>query len=156
MPGATRRIDHLIVGPGGICLLTSQEWDRRLPARVKPVEGQLYHGPTSKAAIVEDAHRQAASAAELIGAELGAKIQVRAGVLILGPRLFHNAVPATDVIRLRGVDVFGPRAIRRWLEYGQRTLPAADRAQLAAAVDRVFRQQPTVTTTDGEPSTSTS
>ena len=145
MPGTREEIDHLVVGPGGIYILTSQEWDRRLSARAKPAEGQLYHGPASKAAILEDTHRRAASAAELIGAELGAKIEIRAGVLILGPRLFHNAVPATDVIELRGVDVFGPRATRRWLEHGEGTVPAAEREKLAAAVGRVFRQRPTVT-----------
>jgi hypothetical protein len=145
IPGTGERIDHLIVGPGGICILTSQRWDRRLPARAKPAEGQLYHGPASQAEVLEDARRRAARAAELIGAELGARIEIRPGVLILGPRLFHNAVPAKDVIQLRGVDVFGPRAARRWLNRGQGTIPAAEREELAAAIGRILAYQPALT-----------
>ena len=151
IPGTGEGIDHLIVGPGGISILSSQRWDRRLPTRAKPAEGQLYHGPASQAAVLEDARCRAARAAELIGAELGSRIEIRPGVLILGPRLFRNAVPATEVIHLRGVDVFGPRSTRRWLERSQDTVPAAVREELAAAVGRVFSYQPVLTATpEGE------
>jgi hypothetical protein len=49
-----------------------------------------------------------------------------------------NVVPLRGVARLRGVDVFGPRATRTWLQRDPATLSEADVKRFAAAAARAL------------------
>jgi hypothetical protein len=142
MPGTGEKIDHLIIGASGIRILIPQQWDRRLSARADPAGAQLYHGRVCQNAVLDAARQQAADVGELINAELGMTVPVIPGVLILGSRLFRNAVPVTEAVQVRSVDVFGPSAARRWLQQPQDTIAAAERENLAAAAARIFVRQP--------------
>jgi hypothetical protein len=150
LPGTGESIAHLIIGPSGIRILIPHQWNRRLPVRADAA-GHLYYGPGSQDAVLDAARHKAVTTAKLIGAELGTAIQVRPGLLILGPRLFRNAIPAVDAIQLRGVDVFGPRAARTWLKRTESTITAAERERLREAAIRVFTQPAPATPSDARP-----
>jgi hypothetical protein len=138
VPGTGEIIDHLVIGPAGIYALGSQWWDPRLAARAKSAGGQLFHGPVSQAALLEDTQRRAAEAAALIGAEARTYVSVRPGLVVYGSRLFRDVAPLRGVARLRGVDVFGPRATRTWLQRDPAALSEADVKRLAAAAARAL------------------
>jgi hypothetical protein len=108
LPAGDSVIHHLVIGPAGVFMISSQRWDRRLPVRAAGA-GLLYHGPFSQHRLLDQVRRQAAEASALLAAELGYQVSVRAAVAIYGP-----GVPWI-VARLREVDVFAGRRVRRYL-----------------------------------------
>ncbi len=122
IPGSEAIIDHLVVGPTGVYAIDSERWDRRLQVRV--VDGQLFHGPYSHKARLEEARWEAARAAELIGGALGQQVDIRPAIAIYGPK-----IPWT-VLTVRNVDVFDADHLRRYL---RRSIKAGRGRHLAQA-----------------------
>lgn len=97
VPGGNGQIDHFIVGRRGAFAIDSESWDKRLPLRNKLEK--LYHGRFSKNERIDEALEEAKRAEELISAELGRDIKVRASLAIYGPGM------SWDSHRLRGVEI---------------------------------------------------
>ena len=136
IPGSEAIIDHLVAGPTGVYAIDSERWDRRL--RVRVVGGQLFHGPFSHQARLQEARWEAARAAELIGGALGEQVDVRPAIAIYGPK-----IPWT-VLTVRKVDVFDADHLRRYLH---RSIKAGrgrelDRAQIKRIRDAAARVLP--------------
>ena len=142
LPGTGEIIDHLVIGPTGIYAVTSRQWDPRFPARVRPVDGTVYHGPASQAPDLHRACANAAVAAALISAQSGASVDVQAGLAVYGAKLFRDGVPMSGAVRLQGVDVFASRQTRRWLRAQPAVLSAGDVQRLAAAAESALPAQP--------------
>jgi len=109
VPGSQCVIDHLVVGPGGVYSVDSERWDRRLPVRATK-GGKLYHGPFCQADRLTHALWAADEAHRLVSAALGQQLIVKPVMVIYGP-----TIPWT-VASVRGVDVFGGRRLRKYLQ----------------------------------------
>lgn len=109
VPGSQCVIDHLVVGPGGVYSVDSEHWDRRLPVRATK-NGRLYHGPFCQADRLTHALWAADEARRLVSAALGQQLIVKPTMVIYGPTL-----PWT-VASVGGVDVFGGRRLRKYLQ----------------------------------------
>lgn len=114
IPGSDSVIDHLVIGPGGVFVLDSERWDRRLPVRSVSSE-MLYHGPFSQRDRLKHARWEASQAGARLSKEVGENISVRPAMAIYGP-----TVPWI-VATLDGVDVFGGRRIRKYFRRQTRT-----------------------------------
>ncbi|WP_275101084.1 nuclease-related domain-containing protein [Nocardiopsis dassonvillei] len=111
VPGGNGQIDHFIVGRRGAFAIDSESWDKRLPLRNKLEK--LYHGRFSKNERIDEALEEAKRAQDLISAELGREIKVRASLAIYGPGM------PWDSHRLRGVDIITGTKVRKWLRSGR-------------------------------------
>jgi hypothetical protein len=109
IPGSEDVIDHLVVGPTGVYAIDSEKWNRKLPIRTRNGK-QLWLGPTSQKPRLEHAKSEAARAAELLSAQLGREITVRAALAIYGPHI------PWDIAVIRDVDVFNGDRLRRYLK----------------------------------------
>lgn len=114
IPGTDSRIDHLVIGPGGVYALDSERWDRRLPVRAASGD-MLYHGPFSQRPRLDHACREASQAAAHLSNALGQKVTVRPAMAIYGPTI------PWIVASLNGVDVFGGRKLRKYFRRQGRT-----------------------------------
>jgi hypothetical protein len=141
IPGTRSIIDHLVVGPGGVYVLDSERWDRRLPVRTVASDSAsgpvLYHGPFSQKDRLAHARWEAAQAARLLSREIGRDVTVRPAMVIYGP-----TVPWA-VASLRGVDVFSGRSVGRYFrsrKRGRSTGPLSweEAGEIFAAAQRVL------------------
>ncbi len=137
VPESWDMIDHLIIGPAGVFVLSSQWWDRRLPVTttITSSGAQLHYGPYSAQDALQRARLEAARVSEILGTARGMPIAVRPGMVVYGPRIFWRTVA------VRGVDVFGPRRMRSWLHRDQPCLSAGTVQQLADAAARALPPQ---------------
>jgi hypothetical protein len=119
-------IDHVVIGPTGIHVLSSQWLDRRLPVRMS-AGAPLYHGPYACTELLQQVRQQAAQLAALLGTAPGAPGPIRPCLVIYGASVWTD-VPRGDV------DVLPPRRLRKWLRHGKRKAPAAEVEQMTAAV----------------------
>lgn len=130
VPGGNGQIDHFIVGRRGAFAIDSESWDKRLPLRNK-LE-QLYHGRFSKNERIDEALEEAKRAEELISAELGREIKVRASLAIYGPGM------PWDSHRLRGVDIITGTKVRKWLRTGRDRLTETEIEEIHRAAEKVL------------------
>ncbi|WP_121180196.1 nuclease-related domain-containing protein [Nocardiopsis sp. Huas11] len=130
VPGGNGQIDHFIVGRRGAFAIDSESWDKRLPLRNK-LE-QLYHGRFNKNERIDEALEEAKRAEELISAELGREIKVRASLAIYGPGM------PWDSHRLRGVDIISGTKVRKWLRSGRDRLTESEIEEIYKAAERVL------------------
>jgi hypothetical protein len=120
IPGTAGVVEHLVTGPAGVYALTSQRWDRRLPARPSHT-GHLFHGPLNQSALLAQAREQAGQASAAIAGALGQPVTVRPAVVIYGPPL------PWAVMDIAGVDVVDGRKLRRYFRRTQRCGRLTDR-----------------------------
>ncbi len=130
VPGGNGQIDHFIVGRRGAFAIDSESWDKRLPLRNKLEK--LYHGRFSKNERIDEALEEAKRAEELISAELGREIKVRASLAIYGPGM------PWDSHRLRGVDIITGTKVRKWLRSGRDRLTEAEIEEIYQAAKRAL------------------
>jgi hypothetical protein len=123
IPGSDQVIDHLVIGPGGIFSVDSEQWDKRLPVRMTSGSAKrsdsLYHGPYSQLDRLAHARWEAAQAARLISAELGEPVGVTPAMVIYGPELHWG------VVKLRGVQVFSGKRVRKFFRTENRAMKGA-------------------------------
>lgn len=130
VPGGNGQIDHFIVGRRGAFAIDSESWDKRLPLRNKLEK--LYHGRFSKNERIDEALEEAKRAEELISAELGRDIKVRASLAIYGPGM------PWDSHRLRGVDIISGTKVRKWLRTGRDRLTETEIEEIHQAAKKAL------------------
>lgn len=130
VPGGNGQIDHFIVGRRGAFAIDSESWDKRLPLRNKLEK--LYHGRFSKNERIDEALEEAKRAEELISAELGRDIKVRASLAIYGPGM------SWDSHRLRGVDIISGTKVRKWLRTGRDRLTEIEIEEIHQAAKKAL------------------
>jgi hypothetical protein len=108
IPGTEDQIDHLVIGPVGVFAIDSEDWDKRMPVRTSS-HRQLWQGPHNMKDRLEHAHWEADQAAELLSAELGSPVTVRATMAVYGPKIMW------EVAEIRDVDVFSGPKLRKYL-----------------------------------------
>jgi hypothetical protein len=141
IPDSDEVIDHLVIGPGGVFSVDSEQWDRRLPVRVTggsaKKTGILYHGPYSQQDRLAHARWEAAQAARLIGAELQEPVEVKAAMVIYGPEIHWVAT-------LRGVDVFSGKRVRKFFRNQNRAMRGdhLDEEEIQAVYEAAERALP--------------
>jgi hypothetical protein len=120
LPGTDSVIDHLVIGPGGVFAVDSERWDRRLPIRTMASESAagpiLYHGPYSQKDRLAHARWEAATASQLLSADLRREVRVHPAMVIYGP-----TVPWA-VATLRGVDVFAGGSVGKYFRGRSRAI----------------------------------
>jgi hypothetical protein len=108
IPNSQELIDHLVVGPTGVYVIDSEQWDPSLSVRT--LNGKrLYHGAESKRKRLEHALWEAQQASEILSAALQTEIGVRPVLAIYGPRI------PWDIATIHNVDVFTGRALSKYL-----------------------------------------
>nr|WP_152476644.1 nuclease-related domain-containing protein [Nocardiopsis salina] len=130
VPGGNGQIDHFIVGRRGAFSIDSEAWDKRLPLRNKLEK--LYHGRFSKNERIDEALEEAKRAEELVSAELGRDIKVRASLAIYGPGM------PWDSHRLRGVDIIQGTKVRKWLRTGRDRLTETEIEEIYQAAQKAL------------------
>ena len=140
IPDSEEQIDHLVIGPAGVFAIDSEDWDKRMPVRTSS-HRQLWHGPRNMKDRLEHAHWEADRAAELLSAEMGSPVSVRAAMAVYGPKIpFH-------VAEIRDVDVFSGPELRKYLRRrarrrGTQPLTESEIERLDKAAHEAFPQAP--------------
>ena len=140
IPDSEEQIDHLVIGPAGVFAIDSEDWDKRMPVRTSS-HRNLWHGPTNMKDRLEHAHWEADRAAELLSAELGSPVSVRAVLAVYGPKIMW------DVAEIRDVDTFSGPRLRKYLRRRAKRRDAhplrADEIQrIEKAARKAFPQPP--------------
>ncbi|MFG2091887.1 nuclease-related domain-containing protein [Spirillospora sp. NPDC048824] len=102
-------IDHLVIGPTGVFIIYSEEWDKRLPVRALSPPLRLLHGPFDKRARLDEAQQAADAASQLLSAATDLEVRVTPALAIFGP-----TVPF-KVLTMRGVDIYSGTRVRYYL-----------------------------------------
>jgi hypothetical protein len=140
IPDSEEQIDHLVIGPAGVFAIDSEDWDKRMPVRTSS-HRQLWHGPHDMKGRLEHAHWEADRAAELLSAELGSPVSVRAVLAVYGPKIMW------DVAEIRDVDTFSGPRLRKYLrrrarKRDARLLSAGEIERIDKAAHKAFPQAP--------------
>lgn len=125
------KIDHLVIGPGGVFAIDSDSFDKRLPIRTLS-HTRLFHGPFEQNNLLDEARWEANQARRLLGKAMGAEIPVQAVIAIYGP-----AVP-WRWMSVRHVDILAGGTVRTYLRKRPKTLTEDDVARISEAARRVF------------------
>jgi hypothetical protein len=136
IPGSDNVIDHLVIGPAGVCAIDSERWDKRLPVRVLKKK-QLWHGPFSQKDRLVEARWEAERASEMISGAIGRHVDVRPSLAIYGPKI------PWQMLTIRDVDVYSGDQIRKYLRRRARAtrrmqLSPAEAQEIYAAAERVL------------------
>ena len=141
IPGSEEQIDHLVIGPAGVFAIDSEDWDKRMPVRTSS-HRNLWHGPQNMKDRLEHGHWEADRAAELLSAELGSPVSVRAVLAVYGPKIMW------DVAEIRDVDTFSGPRLRKYLRRMARKrrahlLSASEIERIDKAAHKAFGVPPT-------------
>jgi hypothetical protein len=140
IPGTDEQIDHLVIGPAGVFAIDSEDWDKRMPVRTSS-HRQLWHGPHNMKDRLEHGHWEAEQAEELLSAEVGSPVPVRAVLAVYGPKIMW------DVAEIRDVDTFSGPRLRKYLRRrakrrGAHLLTPSEVESIDKAAHKVFQHAP--------------
>ncbi|GII05732.1 nuclease-related domain-containing protein [Planobispora takensis] len=131
LPGSSANVDHLVIGPNGVFVVDSKNWNRN--KRITTRGRYVHIGSTWGDAAVKGAVYEARRVAEGLGAALGQPVEVTPVLAIHGPTL-----PLLRVMKVEGVALLRASQVRHWITRGSARLGEQEVARLAAAAERLF------------------
>lgn len=129
------RIDHLVIGRGGVWLMRSEAWSP--DTDIATYGGKLFFGEKSGAALTAEVKDAATAAGRVLSDAWPVPVPVRAVVAVHGGRL-----ATWGSLVCGGVALVRARLLPLWLRRGRHAYTRADVARLARAATRALPPAP--------------
>jgi hypothetical protein len=130
-PGAPQvDIEHLLIGPGGVFLVDSKNWDSGPTVRF--AEKGLWRGLNDQGPILQRVATEAKALTDALGGRLPAGVAVKPAIVI------HIKELQPTPRYLKGILIMLPHQIDPTLRGMQQVMTATQAATLAAAADRIL------------------
>ncbi|MEU0481362.1 nuclease-related domain-containing protein [Streptosporangium sp. NPDC006013] len=133
LPYGRANVDHLLVGPGGLFVVDTKNWDKRKRITRRGRRGYVRVGRPSGDKVVGSVIYEAGRVSETLSRALKRPVEVAPVVAIHGA-----AVPLLRVMRVSGVPLLRASQVPGWISRQKAVLSVAEVAALSAAAEELF------------------
>lgn len=133
LPYGKANVDHLVIGPGGLFVVDTKNWDKRKRITRRGRRGYVRVGRTSGDKVVGSVIYEAGRVSETLSRTLKRPVEVAPVVAIHGA-----AVPLLRVMRVSGVPFLRASQVPGWISRQNAVLSVAEVTELSAAAEKLF------------------
>jgi hypothetical protein len=142
LPGTRAHFDHLVIGPSGVILVDSKNWQHK---RVVTGErGRIHVGRISGRTAVRTAVFESGIVHQVLSRELGRDVPVDAVLAVHGARVPNWRSPSVS-----GIPLIRATKVRHWIQSRPAEISASEVAEVAEAAQRAFKPYDTLHEADG-------